>query len=69
VDGRSTNDLGLTILEEADVSASLGLADAIKLDGGGSTTMTLDGRVMSHASNITGERPVGDAVLVVSTPP
>ena len=35
VDGRSTEDLGLSIPEEADVARSLGLVDAINLDGGG----------------------------------
>src|SRR4051794_6930017 len=65
VDGRSTNDLGLSIPEEADVSRSLGLVDAVNLDGGGSTTMALDGQVISHPSDATGERPVGDAVLIL----
>jgi hypothetical protein len=65
VDGRSTNDLGLSIPEEADVSRSLGLVDAVNLDGGGSTTMALDGQVISHPSDSTGERPVGDALLVL----
>lgn len=65
VDGRGTGDLGLSIPEEADVSRSLGLVDAINLDGGGSTTMTLNGQVISHPSDATGERPVGDAILVL----
>ncbi|MGZ4442321.1 MAG: phosphodiester glycosidase family protein [Nocardioidaceae bacterium] len=64
VDGRSTDDLGLSVPEEADVARSLGLVDAINLDGGGSTTMAVDGQVISHPSDATGERPVGDAVLV-----
>jgi phosphodiester glycosidase/sporulation related protein len=65
VDGRSTSDLGLSIPEEADVSRSLGLVDAVNLDGGGSTTMTLHGQVITHPSDATGERPVGDAILVL----
>jgi exopolysaccharide biosynthesis protein len=64
VDGRSTDDLGLSIPEAADVARSLGLVDAINLDGGGSTTMTVHGDVVSHPSDATGERPVGDALLV-----
>lgn len=67
VDGRSTDDLGLSIPEEADVARSLGLVDALNLDGGGSTTMTLNGQVISHPSDATGERPVGDAILVLPT--
>ncbi len=65
VDGRSTSDLGLSIPEEADVARSLGLVDAVNLDGGGSTTMALDGQVITHPSDATGERPVGDAILVL----
>lgn len=64
VDGRSTQDLGLSIPEAADVARSLGLVDAINLDGGGSTTMVIDGQVISHPSDATGERPVGDALLI-----
>ena len=67
VDGRSTEDLGLSIPEEADVARSLGLVDAVNLDGGGSTTMALDGQVINQPSDPTGERPVGDALLVAPT--
>lgn len=64
VDGRTGEDLGLSIPEAAAVARSLGLVDAINLDGGGSTTMVVDGRVISHPSDSTGERPVGDALLI-----
>jgi hypothetical protein len=67
VDGRSTEDLGLSIPEEADVARSLGLVDAVNLDGGGSTTMALRGQVINRPSDATGERPVGDALLVQPT--
>jgi hypothetical protein len=65
VDGRTANDLGLTLPEAADVARSLGLVRAINLDGGGSTTLTRNGHVVSHPSDTTGERPVGDALLVL----
>ena len=68
VDGRSTDDLGLSIPEAADVARSLGLVDAINLDGGGSTTMVLRGELISRPSDGSGERPVGDALLVLPTP-
>jgi exopolysaccharide biosynthesis protein len=64
VDGRTDDDLGLSVLESARVARSLGLVDAINLDGGGSTTMVVDGAVISHPSDTTGERPVGDALLI-----
>lgn len=63
-DGRSTTDLGLTIGEESQVSKALGLVDAVNLDGGGSTAMTVDGHVITHPSDATGERPTGDALLI-----
>lgn len=66
VDGRTTSDLGLSIPEAADVARSLGLVDAINLDGGGSTAMAVDGSLISHPSDATGERPVGDALVVTA---
>ena len=69
VDGRSADDLGLSIPETADVARSLGLVDAVNLDGGGSTTMALRGELISRPSDATGERPVGDALLVLPAGP
>jgi hypothetical protein len=54
---------GLSLLEGAQLLARLGAVDAINLDGGGSTA--IDGKLVSSPSDTTGERPVGDAVLVV----
>ncbi|MFF7902591.1 phosphodiester glycosidase family protein [Streptomyces sp. NPDC007920] len=64
-DGRSTGALGLSITEGADIAKSLGLRDAMNLDGGGSTTMVIDGRVLNQPSDAAGERPVGDALLIL----
>ncbi|HEY7273400.1 MAG TPA: phosphodiester glycosidase family protein [Actinoplanes sp.] len=64
-DGRSTSSLGLGIGETAAVARSLGLRDAMNLDGGGSTTMVVDGSVINMPSDATGERPVGDALVVL----
>ncbi len=64
-DGRSTDSLGLSMAECGAVAQSLGMRDAVNLDGGGSTTMVVDGRVVNRPSDSTGERPVGDAVLVL----
>ena len=66
-DGRSTESLGLGIGEAAAVAQSLGLRDAINLDGGGSTTMVIDGVVVNTPSDATGERPVGDALVILPT--
>ena len=64
-DGRSTASLGLGIAETAAVAKALGLRDAMNLDGGGSTTMVVDGAVINVPSDATGERPVGDALVIL----
>jgi len=64
VDGRQLDQDGLSIPETADVARALGLVDAINLDGGGSTAAVVDGSVVSHPSDATGERPVGDAIVI-----
>lgn len=66
-DGRATRSLGLSIPESAAVARSLGLRDAVNLDGGGSTTMVTDDTVINTPSDATGERPVGDALLIQPT--
>jgi hypothetical protein len=66
VDGRAPGySAGLDFEEEAAVMGALGARDAVNLDGGGSTTMTIRGSVVTRPSDATGERPVGDAVLVL----
>lgn len=64
VDGRQPDQLGVSLPEAAAVAASLGMRDAINLDGGGSTAMAVRGRLVSSPSDAAGERPVGDAIVV-----
>lgn len=64
VDGRQPDQLGLSIPEEARVARALGMREAMNLDGGGSTAMSVDGQLVTHPSDATGERPVGDALVV-----
>ncbi len=65
VDGRAPGySAGLDFEEEAAVMRALGARDAVNLDGGGSTTMTIRGAVVTRPSDATGERPIGDAVLL-----
>ncbi|WP_112248458.1 phosphodiester glycosidase family protein [Kribbella monticola] len=66
-DGRSETSLGLGIAETAAVAKSFGLRNAINLDGGGSTTMVANGNVLNSPSDATGERPVGDALVITPT--
>jgi exopolysaccharide biosynthesis protein len=65
VDGRQPGvSVGMDLYELADYLLSLGAVDAMNLDGGGSTTMVLDGKVVNKPSDKEGERKVGDAILV-----
>lgn len=66
VDGHEPgHSVGLSFIEEADLMRALGAAQAINLDGGGSTTMVSGGQVINVPSDPTGERPIGDAILVL----
>jgi hypothetical protein len=66
VDGRAPGySAGLDFEEEAAVMRARGARDALNLDGGGSTTMTVRGVVVRRPSDATGERPIADAVLVM----
>ncbi|WP_329561229.1 phosphodiester glycosidase family protein [Kitasatospora sp. NBC_01266] len=60
---------GLTLDEEAKALKSLGVVAAMNLDGGGSSAMYVAGGLVSKPSDATGERPVGDAVVVVPAAP
>jgi hypothetical protein len=64
VDGRRPGwSAGVTLPEAARMMRSLGAHDALNLDGGGSTTMTIGRRVVNRPSD--GEqRRVSDAILV-----
>jgi hypothetical protein len=67
VDGRSTASVGMTLVELAALMRGLGAWQALNFDGGGSTTMVVDGAVVNVPSDATGERAVGNALLVVRT--
>jgi hypothetical protein len=65
VDGRqSEKSVGMTIPELCALMREWGCRDALNLDGGGSTTMVVGGKVVNNPSDTAGERPVSDALLV-----
>ncbi len=69
VDGRSPyHSLGMTLFELAMELRSRGAVEALNLDGGGSTAMVIQGRVINLPSDETGERPVGSVLLVLPPP-
>jgi exopolysaccharide biosynthesis protein len=66
VDGRRPGwSDGVTLPEAARLMRALGGRDALNFDGGGSSTMTVRGRVVGRPSDPTGERPVSDALVVL----
>jgi hypothetical protein len=65
VDGRrSDHSVGMTFADLGKLSDRLGLTDALNLDGGGSTTMVVNGQVVNRPSDPTGPRAVSDALIV-----
>ena len=66
VDGRRPGwSAGMTLPEAARLMRSLGARDALNLDGGGSSTMTVRGEVVNRPSDRGGERPVSDGVYAL----
>lgn len=66
VDGRQASSIGMRLDELAAELTALGAREAVNLDGGGSTTMVVRGRIRNSPSDGQ-ERPVSDALLVFST--
>ncbi len=66
VDGRRPGwSAGVSLPEAARVMRALGARDALNLDGGGSTSMTVRGRAVNRPSDPSGERAVSDALVVL----
>jgi len=67
VDGRQKKSCGMTLGEMARLMKMLGARDAMNLDGGGSTTLYLMGKVMNSPSDGC-ERPVSQALVLRPRP-
>jgi hypothetical protein len=68
VDGRQAKwSLGPTVREFAGIMRSLGAVDALNLDGGGSSTMVVQGEVVNRPSD-GHERPISNAILILPGP-
>jgi hypothetical protein len=68
-DGRSDEDAGMTMTELATTMAALGCADAINLDGGGSASLIVDGRLVNtpreeHGRELRGGREIATALRI-----
>jgi exopolysaccharide biosynthesis protein len=65
IDGRMTTSVGTTMDETAAVADALRMHDAINLDGGGSTTMSVQGALTNRPSG-SAERAGGDAIFYIN---
>lgn len=66
IDGRNPAiSLGTSIPETDLVMRWLGAAHALNLDGGGSSNMVVGSEAVGHPSDASGERGVGDTILVL----
>jgi exopolysaccharide biosynthesis protein len=64
IDGRYDGSDGVTIPELAEVMVSLQCQDAMNLDGGGSTCLFANSRIINRPSDATGPRPVVSAIVM-----
>lgn len=67
IDGGRRTSVGATLVEAARVAQALGMHDSINLDGGGSTTMAINGALANVPSG-SDQRAVGDALVYVPAP-
>ena len=64
VDGRSESAAGIDLITLARLFREWGCERALNFDGGGSTTMVVEGQVVNSPSDQTGERPVSNVLLL-----
>jgi exopolysaccharide biosynthesis protein len=65
IDGRSISSFGATLRDVQDILLEYGAVNAANLDGGSSTTMYYNGKVINKPSDKLGERTVPTAFLVM----
>ena len=65
VDGRRRGwSIGITNWDLAQTLVRYGCVTGFALDSGGSTTIAFDGKVLNRPSDTSGERPVGEALVI-----
>jgi hypothetical protein len=65
VDGRQPElSVGMNLRDISGILLSLGCVDALNLDGGGSSTLYLQGKIVNSPSDAAKERPVSDAIVI-----
>ena len=64
VDGRQVDSRGVDLQELAILMRDLGCVEAINLDGGGSSAMVVDGKLLNRPAGTTSQREVMSAIAV-----
>lgn len=65
IDGRRAGSVGATLRDVQDIFLKYGAKNAVNLDGGSSTTMYFNGKVINKPSDGLGERAVASVFMVV----
>lgn len=65
VDGRQKTSKGMSLLEFADLMIEEGVYQGLNLDGGGSTAMIINNKIVNNPSDETGERAVGNCLVLI----
>jgi exopolysaccharide biosynthesis protein len=64
IDGRQATSLGATLKDVQDMMVSQGAYNAANLDGGSSTTMVYNGKIVNSPSSIYGPRSLPSAFII-----
>ena len=64
IDGRQVDSLGATLKNVQDIMLQYGAYNAFNLDGGASSTLVYNNKVVNHPSDIMGERYVPCAFII-----
>lgn len=65
VDGRQKASRGVSLNEFANIMLEQGIYNGLNLDGGGSTTLLVYKEIINNPSDLTGERKVGNCLLLI----
>lgn len=65
VDGRQEHSVGMSLQELSQFFLKMGASGALNLDGGGSSAIVAEGKVLNSPSDPTGERRVTNALLLI----
>lgn len=65
IDGRQNSSTGMTFFQIINLLNFLKISDALNFDGGGSTTLVINGVVVNSPSDVSGEREVANTLMLI----